>query len=231
MPVDDPSESNDERSILLHGSERLGLSLTLDQSAHLLAYLALLQKWNRTYNLTAVRGADEMMRLHLLDSLALVGPLSRDPDRSLQSNGSTVKTVVDVGSGGGLPGVVLAIMRPDLSITCVDKVGKKARFIQQVRLELALDNLHARHARVEVVNGQYDLIVSRAFASLSDFVGWTRHLAGPRSRWLAMKGRMPNDEIAQLPEWVQVFHVEQLDVPLVDAERCLIWLGQVHSRS
>jgi 16S rRNA (guanine527-N7)-methyltransferase len=133
--------------------------------------------------------------------------------------------VLDVGSGGGLPGVVLALMRPALDVTCVDAVGKKAAFVRQVAGALALPNLHAVHGRVEALRAPpFELVTSRAFASLADFVRLTRPLLAPGGSWLAMKGKLPADEIAALPADVTVFHVEPIGVPGLDAERCLVWI-------
>jgi len=202
---------------LRDGALALGLTLDEGQLQQLVDYLALLQKWNRVYNLTAVREADEMLTHHLLDSLAVVPPLQR------QSGGRALR-VLDVGSGGGLPGVVLAICCPQLQVTCVDTVAKKAAFVQQVAASLRLPNLSGRHARVESLSGPFDLVCCRAFASLPDFVNWSRAALAPDGVWMAMKGRHPQAEIDALPANVQVFHVEPLQVPGLDAERCLVWL-------
>jgi len=129
-----------------------------------------------------------------------------------------------VGSGGGLPGVVIAIGCPDIDVTCVDAVGKKAAFVQQVAGALGLSNLHGRHGRVEAIAGPFDVVTSRAFASLADFTAWSDGALAEGGVWLAMKGRRPDDEIAALPPAVTVFHVEPLTVPGLEAERCLVWL-------
>lgn len=181
-------------------------------------YLGLLAHWNKVYNLTAVRDPAQMRTHHLADSDSIVGPLER------HAAGRPLK-ILDVGSGGGLPGVVLAIHHPDWDVTCVDTVAKKAGFIRQVALELRLTNLHAEHARVEqLLSAQADVVTSRAFASLADFCAWTRHHLAPHGAWLAMKGKHPHDEVTALPPDVTVFHVEQLQVPNLDAERCAIWM-------
>jgi 16S rRNA (guanine527-N7)-methyltransferase len=204
--------------VLLKGLQALGLPLAEAQVTLLLDYLALLQKWNKVYNLTAVRDPAEMMTHHLLDSLSAIRPLLR------HTAGRSVK-LLDVGSGGGLPGVVFALCCPDVDVSCVDTVGKKAAFIQQAAVALKLRNLHGVHARVEALTTPFDIISCRAFASLPDFVTWSRGaLAAPHGVWLAMKGKHPEDEIAALPADVQVFHVEQLTVPGLDAERCIIWM-------
>ena len=196
--------------------EALGLSPRTQQLQQLLEYLALLQRWNATYNLTAVRDPAEMLTHHLADCLAVLKPLTA----ALPAG-----RVLDVGSGGGLPGAVLAIMCPQLQVSCVDTVGKKAAFIRQVAAALRLPNLHAEHARVEQLKRPpFDLITSRAFASLLDFTTLTRALLKPGGVWMAMKGRAPDDEVAVLPPGVEVFHVEPLAVPGLDAQRCLVWM-------
>ena len=207
--------------VLTDGLERLGLTLDADQVDQLLAYLALLQKWNQVYNLTAVRNPAEMLTHHLLDSLAAVGPLRRH-------TGGRPLRLLDVGSGGGLPGVVMAITCPELDVSCLDAVGKKAAFIQQAAATLKRPNLHGVHARVETLGaGQgagFDVITSRAFASLADFTAWSRAALKPGGVWMAMKGKHPAEEIASLPPDVAVFHVEPLAVPGLDAERCIVWM-------
>ena len=210
------------KSALQAGAQALGLALSDAQIDQLLEFLALLQKWNKVYNLTAVRDPQEMLTHHLLDSLAAVAPLRRH----LAGQGGT--RLLDVGSGGGLPGVVFAICCPDVDVSCVDTVGKKAAFIQQAAVALNLRNLHGVHARVETLTTPFDLISCRAFASLPDFVTWSRSaLAAPHGVWLAMKGKHPEDEISALPADVSVFHVEQLTVPGLDAERCIVWMKPV----
>jgi 16S rRNA (guanine527-N7)-methyltransferase len=182
-------------------------------------YLELLVKWNAAYNLTSVREPAQMRSQHLADCLAVVEPLRRELGRK------TEVRLLDVGSGGGLPGVVLAIAEPLWDITCVDAVGKKAAFIRQVAAELALPNLHAAHARVEALDAApFDVITARAFASLADFTRLTRNLLAPAGRWMAMKGKRPDDEVAALPASVTVLHVEPLRVPGLEAERCLVWM-------
>jgi 16S rRNA (guanine527-N7)-methyltransferase len=207
-----------DRAALQAGAAQMGTPLTDGMAGQLLAYLDLLARWNKVYNLTAVRDAAQMGTHHLLDSLSVLAPLQR------HAAGQPLR-LLDVGSGGGLPGVVLAITQPNWQVTCVDAVAKKAGFIQQVALELGLKNLHAAHARVEQLPpAAADVVVSRAFASLVDFTAWTRLHLARQGVWLAMKGKHPVDEIAALPADVQVFHVEQLQVPGLDAERCAIWL-------
>lgn len=203
---------------LAQGLDALGLTLSAAQQGQLLDYLGLLAKWTKVYNLTAVREPDSMLRLHLLDSLAALPPL-------LRHTAGAPTRVLDVGSGGGLPGAAFAVAAPQLSITCVDTVAKKAMFITQVAAELGLKNLRAEHARVEELRAEpFPLITSRAFASLADFVSLTRTLLAPGGVWMALKGQHPAEEIAALPDDVEVFHVEQLVVPGVDAQRCLVWM-------
>ena len=202
------------------GCDALGVSLTASQLQQLMDFMALLHKWNKVYNLTAVRDPQDMLTHHLLDSLTAVAPMVR------HTHGRAAR-VLDVGSGGGLPGIVLAICRPELDVSCVDTVGKKAAFIQQVAASLRLPNLHGIHARVETLSGPFDVVCCRAFASLSDFVSWSRQSLAERGVWMAMKGKMPSNEIAALPGDVEVFHVEPLTVPGLDAERCMLWIRPV----
>ncbi len=209
------------RPTLEAGLVELGLALSATQVDQLLAYQALIAQWNKVYNLTAVRDPAEMLTHHLLDSLAAVPPLLRHTQ-------GQAAAVLDVGSGGGLPGVVLAITCPQLTVHCVDTVAKKAAFVQQVAASLKLPNLRGIHARVESLRadaGQgYDVVCSRAFASLVDFTNWSRAALKPGAVWMAMKGKHPLDELAALPSDVLVFHVEQLLVPGLDAERCIVWM-------
>jgi 16S rRNA (guanine527-N7)-methyltransferase len=199
------------------GAQALGLSLSDEQVQRLLDYLVLIQKWNKVYNLTALRDPADMLTHHLLDSLTAVLPLTR------HTQGQTAK-VLDVGSGGGLPGVVLAICMPELQLTCVDTVAKKAAFVQQVAVSLKLPNLRGLHARVESLTDPYQVICSRAFASLPDFVTWSRSALAEGGVWMAMKGKHPQGEIDALPDDVKVFHVEPLTVPGLDVERCMVWM-------
>ena len=218
------------RTQLEQGVQALKLELAPAQIDLLMSFMDLLQKWNKVYNLTAVRDPQEMLTHHLLDSLAAVLPLRRHLAQLAQSGAVQGRGVrlLDVGSGGGLPGVVFAICCPELDVSCVDTVGKKAAFIQQAAVALKLRNLHGLHARVETLTEAFDVVSCRAFASLPDFVVWSRSaLAAPHGVWLAMKGKHPADEIAALPADVKVFHVEQLAVPGLDAERCIVWMQPV----
>jgi 16S rRNA (guanine527-N7)-methyltransferase len=251
----------DLQAQLSAGAAGLGLHLSSAQFGQLVQYLTLLQKWNKVYNLTAVRNPADMLTHHLLDCLAVVLPLQRQlaevaslasmphsqpPSQPLTPTptptplSSTTPTtpawrLLDVGSGAGLPGVVIAVCCPHIQVDCVDTVAKKAAFINQVAAELKLPNLRGLHARVEGLAADalgfrpYDVISSRAFSSLVDFVGLTQGLLAPAGRWLAMKGKSPAAERAELtqkhPE-VEVFHVEQLQVPRLDASRCIVWMRQ-----
>lgn len=215
---------------LRSGVQAMGLELGDEQLTQLLDFMALLQKWNKVYNLTAVRDPAEMLTHHLLDSLAAVAPLQRHLAQAGQGGGQALR-LLDVGSGGGLPGVVFAICCPQLDVHCVDTVAKKAAFIQQAAATLKLPNLHGIHARVESLAGPFDVVSCRAFASLVDFTAWSRAALGEASVWLAMKGKHPAEEMAALPAEVQVFHVEPLAVPGLDAERCIVWMRAAGANS
>lgn len=201
---------------LAAGIAALGLVLPADGEARLLAYLALLDKWNRVYNLTAVREPERMVSHHLLDSLAAV-PYFGGP------------AVLDVGSGGGLPGIPLAIARPDLRVTLIDSIAKKTAFLLQAKTELGLANVTVATGRVEDFRPEtgFDVVTSRAFSDLREFVALTRHLLNAGGRWLAMKGLYPNEEIAVLREDVKVSADYELFVPGLDASRHLIVLEPV----
>lgn len=207
---------------LREGLQKLSLSLDESQIARLLGYLDLIQKWTKVYNLTAVRDPAEMLTHHLLDSLAVIAPLRRQLE-SMGLAGMPAR-LLDVGSGAGLPGVVIAICCPDIAVHCVDTVAKKAAFIQQVAVTLKLPNLRGIHARVESLTDGYDVVSSRAFASLVDFVTWSGAAVAEQGVWMGMKGKHPADEMTALPASVKVFHVEQLDVPGLGAERCIVWM-------
>jgi 16S rRNA (guanine527-N7)-methyltransferase len=244
------------RDKLRAGLQDLGVLVDDERQAQLLAYMDLIAKWTKVYNLTAVRDADEMLTHHLLDSLAVIAPLRRELAKLVPgapsvvglggaevsaalvqgaavSDGDNVAKpqttlrafrLLDVGAGAGLPGVVIAITCPDVQVTCVDTVAKKAAFVQQVAATLRLPNLKGLHARVESLTQPYDVVCSRAFASLVDFTTWSKSALAPHGVWMAMKGKHPEQEMAALPESVDVFHVEQLLVPGLDADRCIVWL-------
>ncbi|MFM8823093.1 MAG: 16S rRNA (guanine(527)-N(7))-methyltransferase RsmG [Limnohabitans sp.] len=213
---------------LAFGVEALGLSLSASQLQQLMSYMALIQKWNKVYNLTALRDPDDMLTHHLLDSLSAIGPLGHhlQNDAAIRGDGCAL---LDVGSGGGLPGVVIAICCPAVRVTCVDAVSKKAAFVQQVAASLKLTNLKGVHARVESLTEQFDVVCSRAFASLPDFVTWSVAALKDSGVWMAMKGKLPTEEMHALPMFATVFHVEQLQVPSLDAERCVIWMKKAPS--
>ena len=207
---------------LRQGLDALALALTDGQVSQLLDYLGLIQKWTKVYNLTAVRDPAEMLTHHLLDSLAVVAPLRRQLAAVAEVQAKL--RLLDVGSGAGLPGVVIAICCPEITVHCVDTVAKKAAFIQQVAVTLKLPNLRGIHARVENLTETYQVISSRAFASLLDFTNWSAQVLAEQGIWMAMKGKHPAEEMATLPSNVSVFHVEQLDVPGLGAERCIVWM-------
>ncbi len=201
---------------LATGLDRLGLSLDADTQARLLAYGALLMKWNRVYNLTAIRDEASMIDLHLLDSLSILPHVA------------DVSRVADIGSGGGLPGIPLAICRPDCEVALVETVGKKTSFLLQAKAELKLANLSVHNTRVEQFQPAepYPAVSSRAFASLADFVNLTGHLLAPGGRWIAMKGQYPDDELAALPAGCKLLESRRLQVPGVDAERHLLFISR-----
>ena len=215
---------------LARGIDALGLRVTEAQQLQLLSYMDLIQKWNKVYNLTALRGLQEILTHHVLDSLSVITPLLRHIEQNKLSEQPTV-SLLDVGSGGGLPGVVIAICCPFVRVTCVDTVSKKAAFIQQAAASLRLPNLQGVHARVESLSGPFDLICSRAFASLPDFVSWSLGALAHDGVWMAMKGKTPEDEMVALPSSAEVFHVEQLKVPGLEADRCVVWMKKSASLS
>ena len=205
------------------GIKALELNVSEAQQQQLLSYMALIQRWNKVYNLTALKMPQEILTHHLLDSLSSIFPLLRYLAQSAKGVDQDVE-LLDVGSGGGLPGVVIAICCPKIRVTCVDTVSKKAAFVQQVAASLKLSNLRGLHARVESLTGPFDVICSRAFASLPDFVNWSVSALSEQGVWMAMKGKLPEAEMAALPSFVEVFHVEQLQVPGLEADRCMVWM-------
>ena len=202
--------------VLKNGVEKLDLGLSEAQQEKLLDYLALLNKWNKVYNLTAVRDPMEMMTLHVLDSLAAV-PAFKD-----------AQNVLDVGAGGGLPGVVLAIARPDMKVSMIDIVHKKTAFLNQVKAELELSNVTVYTKKVQElqVKTPYDVITSRAFADLSDFVNWSGHLLAEGGQFIALKGTAPAEERERLPDPWKVNELQPLNVPGLDAQRHLVFIGR-----
>lgn len=190
------------------------LALPVDAQKKLLAYLALLAKWNRTYNLTAVRDPGEMVSRHVLDSLAILPLVHGD-------------TLADLGSGAGLPGIPLAIARPGLAVTLVESNGKKARFLREAVRSLPLPNVRVVQARVQDAAGSFDTVAARAFASLADMLAWAGQLLAPDGRWLALKGHADAAEIAAIPATFQVLATHPLHVPGSDGERCVVELARV----
>lgn len=202
------------RNTLLAGIQRLGLQFDEAIVEQLLAYHGMLVKWNKAYNLTSVRDPLEMIERHLIDSLSMVHALG-DGD------------LIDVGTGPGLPGMIIAIIRPELNVHLLDSNGKKTRFLTQVKMTLKLENVTVVHHRLESwqPQAQFDQITSRAFATLSDMVAFSRHLLAPQGRFIAMKGLYPEAELAELPEDIRVIAVNALQVPGTEGERHLVELG------
>ena len=201
-------------AVLGEGIDAMRLDVSPAQQAKLMDYLALMFKWNAVYNLTSLRDPMQMVTHHLLDSLAAVPAFA------------AARNVLDVGSGGGLPGIVLAIVRPDMKVSMIDTVHKKTAFLTQVKAELSLTNVTVYTARVEQlqVSDKFDVITSRAFADLSDFVNWSCHLLADGGRYIALKGVAPKDEQERLPTDWKVDKVEPLDVPRLGAERHLVFI-------
>ena len=208
---------------LAQALEKMGLSLDDKQQQDILLYLELIQKWNKTYNITAIKDAEQILIQHVFDSLSVIAPLSK------KINPDSEATVLDVGSGGGLPGVVIAICCPKWHITCIDAVEKKTSFITMVAGRLGLKNLRSRHSRIEEYPSEVaDLVISRAFASLSDFANWAGHTLKDKGHLAAMKGRYLEDEVKELEltsDWKLDFW-QTLEVVDMDAERCLIWMSR-----
>ncbi|MBU2037667.1 MULTISPECIES: 16S rRNA (guanine(527)-N(7))-methyltransferase RsmG [Oceanospirillaceae] len=204
---------------LAYGAEQMQIALTAEQLSALRAYLDLLQKWNKAYNLTAIREPERMVALHLLDSLA-VHPFVQEADN-----------IADVGTGPGLPGIVLAIMNPHKTFTLLDSNGKKTRFLFQARTALGLDNVTIVNDRVEAYHPPrpFDMIVSRAFASLADMTHWCQHLRAEQGCFLAMKGQYPQDEIAAIADKFRVVASDAISVPGVEGERHLLRLLPVNT--
>lgn len=198
------------------GVAALPLQLDSDACERLLDYLDLLARWNATYNLSAVRDPHEMVTRHLLDSLSVLPHVVGE-------------RLADLGSGAGLPGIPLAIARPALAVTLVDSNGKKTRFLRAAVRELRLANVKVDECRVEQAGGQYDCITARAFASLADMLAWGGHLLAAEGRWLALKGRVPGDELAALPAGFRVEDVFALRVPGLDAERHVVVIKRVRN--
>jgi len=214
-----PSDDAALADLVSRGAAELALPLGRSDAERLVAYVRLIERWNATYNLTAIRDPHQMVIQHILDCLTAAAALRR---RRGTGRG---ERLIDVGSGAGLPGLVMALVFPDREVTCVDSVGKKAAFVTQALGVLGLKNAQSVHDRIEHVTGQFDVIASRAFASLSDFVVATDHLLAPFGTWMALKGKTPDDEIVRLSKEL-AFHVEPLAVPQLAADRCVVWIDQ-----
>ena len=210
-PVSETDIIMDNKQKLQQGLSALGLNLTTAQQLLLLEYVALLKKWNKTYNLTALRDEQTIISHHILDSLTLLPYLGQ------------ATSLADVGSGGGMPGIPAAVCRPDLAVTLMDANTKKTTFLQQAAIELGLGNVTVSSGRVEKMHGRkFDVVASRAFAELGDFAGLTRHLLNENGYWAAMKGVYPYEELENLPDGVEVVKVEKITVPMLDAERHMV---------
>lgn len=203
---------DNSRDVLVIGLADLGVSATEQQIDLLLAFVRLIEKWNKTYNLTAIRNREEMLRLHILDSLAVLPFISGE-------------NIIDVGTGAGLPGIPLAIFMPDVQFTLLDSNAKKTRFVQQAVLELKLENVEVVHSRVEQLKraGEFDAVLSRAFASLHDIMQLTDYLLQAEGVLIAMKGQKP---VAELEQLERVYSVESIVVPGIDAERCVVRINK-----
>jgi 16S rRNA (guanine527-N7)-methyltransferase len=212
-----PPTDEDLAQIVTGGASRLGIALGNEPANQLVSYLRLIERWNATYNLTAVRSLEAMATQHIVDSMSVMPAL-----RTRLAGGEN--RILDVGAGAGLPGVVVAILERDAAVVCVDSVGKKAAFVRQVAATLGLQNLSAVHSRVEAMTAPpaFGVIVSRAFSSLLDFVSSTRHLLAAGGSWIAMKGKVPLQELSDAERSGATFEVEQVIVPGLYAERCLI---------
>lgn len=204
-----------QQAILEQGIKDANLDISAQTQQRLLDYLVLMQKWNKVHNLTAVRDADEMVTLHLLDSLVVLPFID-------------AKNLLDVGSGAGLPGIPLAICLPDLQVTVIDSNSKKVSFMRQAKAELGITNLEVLGGRVEEISStrKFEIIISRAFSDLSLFISLTHHLLDSQGKWLAMKGVYPEVELAELAAktGVTASKVEVLNVPGLDAQRHLAFL-------
>jgi 16S rRNA (guanine527-N7)-methyltransferase len=221
LPLADPTRELEP--LLSAALSALGLTAEPEMRERVLAYVTLLQRWNGVHNLTSAHDRADLLR-HVVDCLAIVGPLRRHA-------GGRPLTILDAGTGAGLPAVVVAVMQPKWDVTAVDAVGKKIAFLRQVVGELGLANLHPRQARLETLapsEGRFDVVTSRAFSSLRQLVETTWHVIEPTGIWLAMKGKPPEAEIRDLPTDCQLFHVEPLTVPSLNAERCLVWMKPTH---
>ena len=204
---------DDSRQLLIKGIEYLRVDVSPAQIDLLLAFVSLIQKWNKAYNLTAIRDRDEMLRLHILDSLAILPYV-------------TGQKIIDVGTGAGLPGIPLAILMPEVQFTLLDSNSKKTRFVQQVVLELKLNNVEVVHSRVEKLEraGEYDAVLSRAFASVDGIMNLTEHLLQAEGVLIAMKGQSPEAELNNIP---RSYTVNSIVLPGVEAERCVLRINKI----
>ncbi len=201
----------DHKTQLRSGIEAMNIDLNATQQLLLLEYVSLLKKWNSTYNLTALRDETKMISHHILDSLTLLPYVS------------AARTLMDVGSGGGMPGIPTAICRPDLDITLLDANTKKTTFLQQAVIELGLKNVSVTSARVEAIHDKkVDVVTSRAFAELHDFIALTKHLLNENGYWAAMKGVYPYEELENVPADIDVYRIDKLTVPTLSAERHMV---------
>ena len=214
-------DRNSLSQVLAEGIAEMQLEVSPEQQGRLMDYLALMFKWNSVYNLTSLRDPMQMVTHHLLDSLAAVPAF-------VQAN-----NVLDVGSGGGLPGIVLAIVRPDMKVSMIDTVHKKTAFLTQVKAELGLANVTVYTMKVQEleVSDKFDVITSRAFADLSDFVNWSSHLLAEGGRYIALKGVAPEDERQRLPAEWRVSGLQPLQVPRLGAERHLVFIEKVSEKA
>ncbi len=203
---------DNSQHILQTGLEQLELEASESQIDLLLAFVSLIEKWNKAYNLTAIRNRDEMLRLHILDSLAILPCVSG-------------QKIIDVGTGAGLPGIPLAILMPDRQFTLVDSNSKKTRFVQQAALELRLNNVSVVHGRIESLGheAEYDAVLSRAFASLEDIMNMTEYLLQPEGVLIAMKGQKPESELKKID---RTYSITPIVVPGVEAERCVVRINK-----
>ena len=220
------------QEVLHLGLKTLRLDLSVSQVGQLLTYVTLIQKWNKTYNITAIQDETNLVVRHLLDCLAIIQPLQRKIQQMLNAcpraaHPRQTLRVLDVGSGAGLPGVVMAICCPAIHVDCVDTVAKKTAFIQHVACSIGLKNLQAFHTKAQSLQGTYQVVCSRALGSLFDFVTWTSHAIDRDGMWMAMKGKPPVEEISCLPTSQYSCEVEPLHVPELDEERCLVWIRQL----
>lgn len=215
---------------LCKGLDAMDLRPSAHQVSQLAKYLEYLNKWNKVYNLTAIRDINEMLVQHLFDCLAIVRPIQNmlRQKQLIQHESDSIRAM-DVGSGAGLPAAVLAIMNPAWQVTAVDAVNKKMAFVQQQAAVLGLKNLSAQHARIEnIQTKEQHFITSRAFSSLVDFVTLSQDALSSQGVWCAMKGKEPTEELhvlqQKLGHEIDVFHVEHIQVPAMDAQRCLVWM-------